>query len=360
MHERSTDFDAGCGNASLFRIECRLFVDSMTQRLRSDSHRMTRFRHSTASAAGSSKNNALPWTAAARCSFPPQQPAAENERSQCSRLAPVRRGLASDPWRRILRSILRSHSNNAVGTIWFILGTTTCTLQGSSRRSEMATLVSIEVPQCPWQIAPGSRRTAAFYESKIVVPNSLVKAESHADACRKSLLAIFAILIAVITVITLWIRQAREVRGAVVRHSITDCVRLVLHPEAIAGTSKQVAETAWPKFIGCTALILCQWGCSRAIPVRVFVERQWEMIEAIPGGPWCTKVWHSSNLTETIERARRKSRIACSYGGILGQRIGRTRMLGRGRTFSLGKSGVLSHGCGVYRQNCYDVDAERC
>ena len=64
------DFDAGCGNALLIQIECRLFMDSMTQRLRSDSHRMSRFRHSTASAAGSSKNNALPWTAAARCSFP--------------------------------------------------------------------------------------------------------------------------------------------------------------------------------------------------------------------------------------------------------------------------------------------------
>ena len=73
-----------------------------------------------------------------------------------------------------------------------------------------------------------------------------------------ALFAIFAIVIAMIATITLWIWQSREIRRAVIRHPVTDCVRLVFHSEAIAGASKQVAETSRVKFIRCTPLILCQ------------------------------------------------------------------------------------------------------
>ena len=122
----------------------------------------------------------------------------------------------------------------------------------------MATLVRIEVPQGSYHVVPGSSRATTLYESTIVVPKSRVKADSAFEAYGKSLLAIFAVLIAVITVIALRIRQAREIGGAVIRHPITDRVWLVFHPEPIAGASKQVTETTWSKFIRCTALILSQ------------------------------------------------------------------------------------------------------
>ena len=73
-----------------------------------------------------------------------------------------------------------------------------------------------------------------------------------------ALFAIFTVIFTMIAVIALWVWQARKIGGAVVRHSITDRVWLVFHSETITGTSKQVTETAWPKFIWCTTLILSQ------------------------------------------------------------------------------------------------------
>lgn len=75
------------------------------------------------------------------------------------------------------------------------------------------------------------------------------------------------------------IRLSVNIRRAVLRDSVAQCVRRIFHSIAITGAGKQVAETARTKVVRGTSLRSGQCRGSRTIPIGIAIHGHQEVTE---------------------------------------------------------------------------------